>query len=143
MGLLRNNMMTTESKYKKGMVFGVFDCFHKGHEYFLLEAKSKCEELIVVVTLSEIVELIKKRKPQDSLEVRMENIKSFDKEFLVVLGDTTMGEWTVLKTHKPDVVFLGYDQQGIAGELDKLGVGYIYIESHYPEKYKTSLVRSV
>jgi cytidyltransferase-like protein len=125
----------------KAMVFGVFDHFHKGHEYFLSEARKKCRELTVVVTLPDIVELMKKRIPDHTLEERINALKNFNSSFNVVPGDPIMGEWKVLKTHTPDIIFLGYDQQGIAGELDKLGIPYEFIDSHFPEKYNSSLVR--
>ncbi len=122
------------------MVFGVFDTFHKGHEYFLTQAKSRCDNLIVVVTLSEVVALMKKRQPQHTLAERMEQVKNFCPDSTVIPGDSIMGEWNVFKTHTPDIIFLGYDQQGIAGELDRLGMKYEYIDSFQPEKYKSSFL---
>jgi cytidyltransferase-like protein len=127
--------------FKKGMVFGVFDNFHPGHEYFLSSAKNKCTELFVVVTLPHVVKLIKKRVPHHALEQRIENIKNYDARLSVVEGDAVLGAWNIFKMYNPDIIFLGYDQQGIARELDKLGMLYEYIDAHYPEKYKSSLMR--
>ena len=129
-------------KVAKGMVFGVFDAFHKGHEYLLTEAKKRCTELVVVVTLPHIVEHMKQRQPHHTLTERMAHIKEFDTNLNVISGDEAMGEWRVLKTHRPDVVFLGYDQQGIASELDMLGIAYEFIDAHHPEKYKSSLAHT-
>ena len=122
------------------MAFGVFDHFHKGHEYFLSEAKSRCDELVVVVTVPGIVELLKKRQPDHSLEERKAHIATFDASLSIVSGDEALGSWQVLRMHEPDIVFLGYDQQGIARELDKLGQAYALIGPHHPERYKSSIV---
>ncbi len=122
------------------MVFGVFDRFHKGHEFFLSHATEQCEQLVVVVTLSEVSELFKKKSPSHAFEERVLAIKKYNDKFLVVPGDTTVGEWAVLKKYSPNMVFLGYDQQAIAGELDRLGVPYSFIEAYKPETYKTSLI---
>ncbi len=123
------------------MVFGVFDRFHKGHEYFLSQAHTQAEQLVVVVTLPEVVESIKKKAPFDAFEERIGNIKKFNLDFRVVPGDKELGSWQILKDHEPDIIFLGYDQQGIARELDRLNFPYLYIDAHYPEKYKSSLLR--
>ena len=159
------NFVVNDIKNIRGMVFGVFDNLHPGHEFFLLEAAKDCDELVVVVTLPEIVSLLKGKTPKKSLEERIGDIRDFfaDKkilsrtgvelEFFVVAGDKEIGSWNILKQYKPDVIFLGYDQQAIARELDKLkalvlpkleatsfGVfSYKFIESYEPEKYKSSL----
>lgn len=132
------------------MAFGVFDGLHPGHEYFLTEAAKQCDELIVVVTLDDVVLHFKNRLPRFGLAERMEKIKKFGEGFAnnlntkitVVSGDSVgeMGQWNVLKTHKPDVVFIGYDQDGISEEMVKLGVPTMTIEAHYPEKYKSSII---
>lgn len=126
------------------MVFGVFDGFHKGHEYFLSEALKRCSKLTVVVAVPEMVELMKKKRPMHTLEDRIQAIKDFAVDVTpnisVIPGDATLGEWNVLKIHQPDMVILGYDQQGIAGEMERLGIPYEYINSYHPEIYKTSLM---
>jgi FAD synthetase len=127
-------------KHKKGMVFGVFDVFHPGHVYFLNEAASRCEELTVVVTHPEVVMLLKNKNPRNSLEERVCAVKKNDDRYNVVTGDSTIGGWQVLRDNQFDIIFLGYDQQGIAKELDRLKVNYEILDSHYPEKYKSSLL---
>jgi|GEM_PF-563821 len=159
-----------------GMVFGVFDDLHLGHEFFLSEVakecvERKCSKLIVVVTLPEVVSFLKKKLPRQNLEERLGGVETFFKsekfftsktfgnkagtevQFSVIPGDKEIGSWKVLKAHKPNVIFLGYDQQAIAKELDKLkrlassnpkadfvgDFSYKFIESFMPEKYKSSL----
>lgn len=46
---------------KKVMVFGTFDIFHKGHEFYFSKAKEYGEELIVIVARDETVLKIKKK----------------------------------------------------------------------------------
>ncbi len=130
-----------EKQINRGMVFGVFDNFHKGHESFLEQARDLCNELVVVVTQTEIVELIKKRTPKHSFEDRMTSIKFFDPHFIIVPGDIVMGAWTMFKDYSPDMVLLGYDQQGIAAELKKMNIPFTFLEAHMPEKYKSSLMK--
>lgn len=126
--------------YSKGIVFGVFDNFHPGHAHFLKEASSLCENLTVVVTLPEISKILKNTLPRESLEERIKNVKNFNQNLNVIEGDSKLGEWSVLKQNNPDIVILGYDQKGIADELEKSNVQYIVLGAHYPEKYKSSLM---
>ena len=123
------------------MVFGVFDIFHPGHEYFLSEAESRCNELIVVVTVSEVVSLLKKLPPKNPYELRASSVKKYNSKYIVIPGDSTVGGWKVLKDNQFDIILLGYDQQSIARELDRLGVPYEFLDSHMPEVYKSSLLR--
>jgi len=127
--------------YGKGMVFGVFDRFHEGHRHFLAQAAARCRELIVVVTLDEVVKALKGRAPRQIWDERAEAIRSFNKEFKVVPGDTTLGAWEVITSHKPDIIFLGYDQNGIASELEKISRPFVFLAAHQPEKYKSSLLK--
>lgn len=127
---------------KIGMVFGVFDGLHAGHRYFLTQASERCEELIVVVTLPEIVELLKKRLPHYEYEERVTEIRAFDKKLKIVPSDKTLGGWNVVKKYAPEIVFLGYDQQAIAGELKKINIPFVFLDSHLPEKHKSSLLNT-
>lgn len=128
--------------YKTGMVFGVFDGLHAGHRYFLTQASRRCEKLIVVVTLPAIVALLKKRLPHYEYEERVAEIQSFDSELKIVPSDKTLGEWNVVKKYTPEIVFLGYDQQAIAQELTKTDTPFVFLDSHHPEKHKSSLLNT-
>ena len=124
----------------KAMVFGVFDGLHEGHRYFLSQAAGQCDALTVVLTLDEIVWQLKGQLPVRNFDTRRTDIVSFNPHFTVVAGDARLGEWKVLHDHEPDRIFLGYDQQGIAAELEKFTVLYEILEAHYPERYKSSLL---
>lgn len=128
--------------YKIGMVFGVFDGLHAGHRYFLTQASKRCEKLIVVVTLPEIVALLKKRLPHHGYEERVAEIRTFDPELKIVPSDKTLGGWNVMKKYAPEIIFLGYDQQAIARELTKTDTPFVFLDSHHPEKHKSSLLNT-
>lgn len=125
---------------QKAMVFGVFDGLHPGHQYFLTDAQKRCEQLIVVLTQSEMVLSMKGFSPHHSYTDREQAIKNFNPQVIVVPSDEILGSWQVLKTHQPDMVFLGHDQHGIAKELEKISIPFTYLDAHHPEKYKSSLL---
>ena len=55
---------------KKVIVFGTFDIFHPGHEYFLKKSKRFGEELTVVVARDKTVYEVKKRYSLNNEEER-------------------------------------------------------------------------
>lgn len=122
------------------MTFGVFDRLHPGHEYFLRTASAQCERLVVVVTPNSVVRELKNHAPRESESKRINNVRQLMPEAEVVLGDAIPNSWEVLAKYRPAMVFLGYDQQDIAQELEKLKVHFTYIDAHKPEKYKSSLI---
>ncbi|MBP9728379.1 MAG: adenylyltransferase/cytidyltransferase family protein [Candidatus Moranbacteria bacterium] len=133
-------MSKISEKHAVGMVFGVFDGLHEGHRHFLLEALRHCQKLIVVVAHPDIVVALKQRLPIQSLEERMRAISAFHTPFHVIAGDTKTGTWSALKQYQPDIILLGYDQERLGQELKKLGLSSQFISSHYPEKFKSSLL---
>lgn len=138
--LLKMRYSLHMNKYAIGMVFGVFDGFHAGHQFFLTEAQKQCSKLIVVVTRSEMVQQLKGFTPQYTYEQRASAIQKYNQNLHIVPSDTVLGSWDVFKKQTPTIVFLGHDQQGIAKELKKIPIPYIYLPAHHPEKYKSSLL---
>lgn len=124
------------------MVFGVFDGLHPGHAYILREASSRCEKLVIVVARDDEVLNLKKKLPRNQESDRMKRIKESFPDAEVILSDKERSSWQVLKKYKPDIIFLGYDQQGIASELEKQKVPFIFLEPHEPHKYKSSLMKN-
>lgn len=128
------------AKVKTGMVFGVFDGLHEGHQFFLNSASSKCEKLIVVVAQDDASLTLKGRKPKHGFDERVRALISHGASFEVVAGDSIQGEWSTLKTHTPDMIFLGHDQGAISDALRETGIEFSFIDSHYPEEFKSSLL---
>jgi cytidyltransferase-like protein len=122
------------------MVFGVFDGLHQGHRYFLEMAAKQCEKLVVVVALSEVVEMVKKHPPRFSFEERITQIHAFNPKLHIVPSDRTLGAWEVLKKYTPDIIFLGHDQTALATALKKIHIPFIIFAAHHPEKYKSSIL---
>lgn len=133
---------------KKIMVFGTFDIFHKGHENFLKQARRYGNYLIVVVARDKTVTEVKGREPRNKEEERIKvlcNSNLGDKIVLGNLGD----KYAVIKKYQPDVICLGYDQKAFVEklkrklkefELDRTKI--IRLRSHYPKKYKSSLIKT-
>ena len=126
--------------YKTGMVFGVFDNLHKGHEYFLSESVRQCERLVVVVTPDSVVSELKHHTPQQTASVRIDAVKKIFPGANVILGDVIIHSWRVVAEQKPDVVFLGYDQHDIAIELKKLKLPFHFMGAFEPKIYKSSVL---
>ncbi len=128
--------------YETGMVFGVFDGFHPGHQHFLSEATQLCQKLIVVVAHPDMVSTLKNRTPHHSLTERIETIQSHNSSWEVISGDQKIGTWSALKKYQPAIVLLGYDQERLGRELKKNGIAYRFITALEPEKYKPSLLHA-
>ncbi len=125
---------------EKGMVFGVFDGLHEGHRKFLADAAARCDTLIVVVARPETVMTLKEKHPRRGLKERISEIRAFNPRFEIVTGDATIGEWHAIKEHRPDMVFLGYDQERIAEELKKMNIPFTFLEAYRPSEFKSSLL---
>lgn len=132
---------------KKVMCFGTFDILHKGHEYYLKEAKKLGDCLVVVVALDATVAAIKGSLPVHSQETRLKNLQKLGIADKVILGGSA-DKLQRTEEEKPDVICLGYDQQSftenLKEELGKRGmknIEIVRIPSYHPEKYKSSLLR--
>ena len=100
------------------MVFGVFDGVHEGHRAFLEEAKHYGDRLIAVVTQDKVVESLKGRPAKSDIDSRADELRTEDHVDSVVVGDAELGSWDVIKTHKPNVIALGYDQTELKKALE-------------------------
>lgn len=129
------------------MAFGTFDVIHKGHEYYLKEAKKHGDYLVVVVAADETVEEVKKRKPMYTSQERkrhLEQLKIADK---IVIGSSKGDRLKTILEEKPDAICLGYDQQSFTEGLKErllekgLNTEIIRIGSHQPEIYKSSIIK--
>lgn len=123
------------------LVAGTFDFFHKGHEFFLLEAKKRGDELFVIIARDSNVEKIKKKQPQENERIRRQNVQNFPAVKQCFLGDE-QDFFRIPQKINPDVICLGYDQKTPPGFLENFpNTTIVRIDSFYPEKYKSSLFR--
>ncbi len=131
---------------KKVMCFGTFDTLHRGHEFFLREAKTLGEYLVVAVARDRTVASVKNRKPLNEETVRARNVRQLGIADRVVLGYKD-DKLRIIEREKPDVICLGYDQQAFTEHLKEnlrqrgLDVEVVRLPSFHPEKYKSSLLR--
>ena len=101
---------------------GVFDLLHLGHVRFLEEAKKaggKNAELIVIVARDSTVEKRKDNKPimsEDQRRALVESLKVVDE---AILGYENFSIGEVVDKIKPDVIAVGYDQEGMANAVRK------------------------
>ena len=71
---------------KKVMVFGTFDYIHKGHEFFLKEAKKHGDYLIVVIARDTNVLKFKGQAPMFTEDQRKDHIEKLGIANKVFLG---------------------------------------------------------
>jgi len=113
--------MANKSRKKKVVLAsGVFDLLHLGHVKFLEEAKKAGgpnSELVVIVARDSTVEKTKGRRPIMSEDQRCALVESLKVVDRALLGFETLDIGEVIAKVKPDVIALGYDQEGMAREV--------------------------
>jgi FAD synthetase len=90
------------------MATGVFDLLHPGHVYFLREAKSLGDELVVVVARDQTARRLK-HEPYVPEHIRREMVESLKPVDRAILGSSTDIYQTVVDV-RPDIIALGHDQ---------------------------------
>lgn len=125
------------------MGFGTFDLLHPGHLFYLKELKKLGDRLIVVIARDQNVERIKGKKPFHNEQERLKAVKNTGLPDEVVLGHPT-DFYEVIRHHHPQILGFGYDQQVNLETLRKHfpEIKFIRLKSHYPEKFKSSLIKS-
>ncbi|MBI2664092.1 FAD synthase [Candidatus Woesearchaeota archaeon] len=129
----------------KVMCFGTFDILHKGHEYYLQEAKQLGDELVVVIALDATVAEVKKKLPRNNQEARIGNLRQLKIADKVVLGNQG-DKLKIIEDEKPDIVCFGYDQtaftENVQAKLEQRGlkVKVVRLKAYHPGKYKSSLM---
>ncbi|MFA5364413.1 MAG: adenylyltransferase/cytidyltransferase family protein [Candidatus Bathyarchaeia archaeon] len=109
-------------KNKKNVVLasGTFDLLHLGHVRFLEEAKKagrKNAQLVVIVARDSTVKQRKGKTPimpEDQRRALVESLKVVDE---AILGWEDYSIDKVIERLKPDVIAVGYDQDGIEQEV--------------------------
>ena len=133
---------------KKVMVFGTFDVFHLGHEFFLKQAKKLGDYLIVVIARDKTVKKVKSEYPQQNEKERMQAVKNSEYADKVILGEID-DKYKIIRKFKPDIIALGYDQFVFTYKLNKMIIDekmdteIIRLESYEPNVYKSSFIKSL
>jgi FAD synthetase len=104
---------------KKILIFGVFDGIHEGHLSFINNAKKVGDHLVAIVARDSIVKGLKGELPKYNEVERIEALLKIPEIDRVLLGDLELSTYNILKEVKPDVVFLGYDQNVLYEDLKK------------------------
>lgn len=128
------------------MVFGTFDIVHEGHTDLFRQARALADNhyLIVSVARDKVAERIKGIKPRNSEETRRVAVARHALVDKAVLGDSA-GYIGHIRANKPDIIALGYDQEGefvenLEKDLRKAGLKtrIVRLGAFKPEVYKTS-----
>ena len=131
---------------KTVLTFGSFDHLHPGHIYYLTEAKSFGDKLVVIVARDKTIEEVKHQKPKYNEKERLSHVKALgmvDEAYLGSEGD----KYDIVEKIKPDIICLGYDQTAFTGELKgelekrNLKAHIIRLRAFHPEKYKSSKLK--
>jgi len=114
-----NSIMPHLMNIKKILIFGVFDGVHDGHLSFINEARSHGDQLVAIVARDSVVEKLKGKLPKYNEVERIKDLLEVKEIDLVFLGDPETGTYNILKEIRPDIVFLGYDQNVLCEDLKK------------------------
>jgi len=133
---------------KKVLFFGTFDPLHAGHRKTFHTARALGNYLIVVVARDGVILKQKKREPYLGEQQRLARVAADPTVDEVILGDTTPSSYTLFKNISFDILALGYDQKvdldhirSVLQSAMKRHVQIVRLQSFYPNKYKSSLLR--
>ncbi len=131
------------------MVFGTFDILHEGHLDLFRQARALApdSQLIVSISRDSSTERIKGELPKNNEIFRMHAVEECELVDEVVLGDKE-GFIAHIIDARPDVIALGYDQDGeyvnaLRSELDRAGITahIVRLKPYKPHIYKSSKLR--
>jgi len=128
------------------MCFGSFDVLHPGHIFFLKSAKSLGDKLIVVIALDSTIQEVKGITPKYNERERVENVRDLKIADRVMLGYEA-DKYEVVEEINPDIIALGYDQDGFADKLKEemekrnMNPKIVRLDSYKEEHYKSSKLR--
>jgi len=136
-------------KKTKVLAFGTFDIFHKGHEFYLREAKKHGNTLNVIVARDSTVKQIKGKFPLNNELKRLAKIKNLSYVDNAFLGHKE-DKYRIIEEIRPNIICIGYDQQSfnnnLKNKLKKRGLSpkIIKFEKGFkPGLYKTSKLHSL
>jgi len=135
------------------MLFGTFDHLHAGHENLFKQARKLAPKpteptLVTVVALDKTVKQIKTNSPDNKEKIRKKNLEDTRWSNVVILGDKK-DKYKAIKTFRPSIIALGYDQYAFTHQLEKLTIDLrldtkIVRLAPYKEKlYKSSIIKEL
>ena len=113
-----------------GYISGVFDLFHIGHLNILINSKSMFDQLIVGVTVDDLV-AYKNKKAVIPYQERLEIVRSI-KYVDATIAQESMDKFKIWEKLKFDVLFVGDDWfetekwKGIEEQFKEVGVKVVY-----------------
>lgn len=128
------------------MCFGSFDLLHPGHIYFLKRAKSLGDKLVVVVARDSTIKEVKGITPKYDERQRVEHIRDLHIADRVMMGYEA-DKYEVIEEINPEVIALGYDQDGFADKLKEemekrqMNPKIVRLAPYKEEHYKSSKLR--
>ncbi len=129
------------------VIFGAFDGIHEGHRKFICEAKKQGNKLVAIIARDDMVKELKNEFPKNNELKRLDTVMRIKEIDLALLGDEEKGVYNILKKIKPQIVFLGYDQQNlynsihekiVNGSLPKIDL--IFGKPYKPKEYHSSIL---
>ena len=94
---------------KKGFTCGAFDLLHAGHMLMLKECRGQCDYLIVGLHTDPSTDRRDKNRPVETMEermIRLEGCKYIDE---IIIYESEVDLYKLLKKLNPDVRFMGAD----------------------------------
>lgn len=109
-----------------GFTCGALDLLHAGHVIMLKECKAQCDYLIVGLQTDPSIDRKEKHKPIETIEERLIRLKGCKYVDKIVVYETELDLYNLLKEIKPDVRFVGADHKGSHFTGDDLPIKIIY-----------------
>jgi len=131
---------------KKVLIFGAFDGIHEGHRNLFRQAKLHGDYLVVAVAADNIIQQLKHRLPKLTLAERIAAVAAEVGVDEAVAGDELLGSYNIVKSHSPDIIALGYDQEDLREDLEErkgefgFDVEIVMLEPYQPEQFHNSLL---
>lgn len=127
------------------LIFGVFDMLHPGHVYFIEQAKKQGKDLHICLATDEYVKKFKNKETINNFDTRKEMILKKFPNITIYKGDDEIGQWSIFKKIKPDLIVLGYDQNGLFDSLNSLnsGIKILFTEPHLKDIYNTTKLQKL
>ena len=128
------------------MVFGTFDMVHAGHEDLFRQARALAADPYLIVSLARAsaVARIKGAQARRTESERLALVQSHELVDEAVLGDL-VGYIDHITALAPDIIALGYDQEGeyverLKEDLSQAGLAteVVRLAAFKPEEFKTS-----